>query len=300
MLHIRSATGGMPHNSLPSEAPPPRARRCDACWQNIHHKHDERGITLQTLIVTAVLVLVAAAASVIIVAITNSSSDDLEGQQSDVETRCEPWEIFDPAMAARGIGAGNGGVRSSSIGCVRACYIEFARDKRQNHWSDLEAVLKGPGGEDRGGGVGARILDNWGFWGGVGNTRLLIDLNGQDIPSPLTNSGNAKLLFSHTGIYDAGPNYRAVSTVADARQRYPVIGNRIVGLISDQYNEIDLHIGQIMGKPNSWATARADMQSDRTNPEIANLEIRVSPNQKYCSVWDTVTGKEISALRSQN
>ena len=293
MLHIRAATGGMPHNNLPSEAPPPRARRCDACWQNIHHKHDERGITLQTLIVTAVLVLVAAAASVIIVAITNSSSDDLEGQQSDVETRCEPWEIFDPAMAARGIGAGNGGVRSSSIGCVRACYIEFARDNRQNYWSDRESTLRGNSGEDgASGGGGARILDNWGFWGGAwasGNSRdsaILIDLNGQDIPSPLTNSGNAKLLFSHKGIYDAGPNYNEVSTVADARQRYPVIGNRIVGLISDGDNEIDLHIGQIMGRPNSWATARADMQSDRTNQKLLILK-SVFPPTKNTAQYGT-------------
>jgi len=46
---------------------------------------DSRGITLQTLIVTAVLVLLAVAAGVVIVAITGSSSDDLEDQASDLE-----------------------------------------------------------------------------------------------------------------------------------------------------------------------------------------------------------------------
>ena len=250
------------------------------------------------------LVLVAAASSVIIIAITRSSNDDLEAQQSDSQARCEPWEIFDPALAARGIGAGNGGLRSSSIGCVRACYIEFARDRRQNYWTKRESVLRSGPGEDGVG--GARILDNWGLWAGArsGLDSLLIDLNGQDIPvtnaGDVMNSGNAKLLFSRKDIYDAGPEWAMVSTVAEARQRYPVIGNRVVGLISDQGNEIDLHIGQIMGKPDSWASTRRDQMSDRTNPEIVNLEIRVSNNQKYCSVWDTVTGDEVSALRSQN
>lgn len=41
---------------------------------------DERGITLQTLIVTAVLVLMAVAAGVVVVAITNNASDDLSEQ----------------------------------------------------------------------------------------------------------------------------------------------------------------------------------------------------------------------------
>ena len=290
MLHNRTTTGNTPHKSLTSEAPPPR-------------KHDERGITLQTLIVTAVLVLVAAASSVIIIAITRSSNDDLEAQQSDSQARCEPWEIFDPSLAARGIGAGNGGLRSSSIGCVRACYIEFAR--HGTDWTKLESNLKGSNGEDSTSNAyfrGARILDNAGLWGGPwynGNTYSYIDLNGQDVA---LNSGNAKLLFSRKDIYDTGPEGGMVTTVAQARQRYPVIGNRVVGLISDQGNEIDLHIGQITGKPSNWlsASVSAERMSDRTSPEIVNLEIRVSNNQQYCSVWDTVTGDEISALRSQN
>ena len=251
------------------------------------------------------LVLVAAASSVIIIAITRSSNDDLEAQQSDSQARCEPWEIFDPALAARGIGAGNGGVRSSQIGCVRACYIEFVRQTGGNDWRNTEGDLRASYGEDGTGHPvylrGARILDNWGLHGGAwsGSTSLLIDLNGEDLPSTLTDSGNARLLLSRKDIYYAGPRRQPI-TVAQARQRYPVIGNRVVGLISDQGNEIDLHIGQIMGKPDSWASTRRDQMSDRTNPEIVNLEIRVSNNQKYCSVWDTVTGDEVSALRSQN
>ena len=86
-------------------------------------KRDERGITLQTLIVTAVLVLMAGAAGVVIIAITNNANDNLEGQNSGIDSRCEPWEIFDPTLDAAGRGGGEGGVGSSASGCVRVCYI---------------------------------------------------------------------------------------------------------------------------------------------------------------------------------
>ena len=86
---------------------------------------DQRGITLQTLIVTAVLVLMAVAAGVVIVAITNSAQSDLESQQSDLGSRCERWEIFDQTLAAAGRGNGNGGIDSSAQGCLRVCYVSY-------------------------------------------------------------------------------------------------------------------------------------------------------------------------------
>ena len=86
---------------------------------------DQRGITLQTLIVTAVLVLMAGAAGVVIIAITNNAQDNLEGQNPGVDSRCDPWEIFDPTLSAAGRGGGQGGIESSSIGCVRVCYVRF-------------------------------------------------------------------------------------------------------------------------------------------------------------------------------
>ena len=82
----------------------------------------EKGITLQTLIVTAVLVLMAGAAGVVIIAITNNSADNLEGQNSGLDSRCQPWEIFDPTLDAAGRGGGQGGLHSSAIGCRRVCY----------------------------------------------------------------------------------------------------------------------------------------------------------------------------------
>ena len=86
---------------------------------------DQRGITLQTLIVTAVLVLMAGAAGVVIIAITNNAQDNLEGQNPGVNSRCEPWEIFDPTLSAAGRGGGQGGIDSTAIGCIRVCYVEF-------------------------------------------------------------------------------------------------------------------------------------------------------------------------------
>jgi len=107
----------------------------------------ERGIALQTLIVTAVLVLLAVAAGVIIAAIINSSSDDLEDQSQDLDARCAPWELHDPVLEASGVGGGGeytnllwdsdgnhpltgeakpgrGGVTSSKIGCLPVCYLK--------------------------------------------------------------------------------------------------------------------------------------------------------------------------------
>lgn len=54
-------------------------------------------------------------------------TDDLEAQQPDIYSPCEPWEIYDPNLAAAGRGGGDGvgGIHSSGMGCVRVCYVEF-------------------------------------------------------------------------------------------------------------------------------------------------------------------------------
>ena len=87
---------------------------------------DERGITLQTLIVTAVLVLMAGAAGVVIIAITNSAEDNLANQATDIPGRCAAWEIHDPTLEAAGRGGtpAQGGLESSAIGCRRVCYAQ--------------------------------------------------------------------------------------------------------------------------------------------------------------------------------
>ena len=86
---------------------------------------DQRGITLQTLVITAVLVAVAVVASVLIVAISRSSGERLEDSNATQESLCQPWEVHKVTLAAKGYGGtqGHGGIFSSSIGCIAVCYL---------------------------------------------------------------------------------------------------------------------------------------------------------------------------------
>ena len=86
---------------------------------------DQRGITLQTLIVTAVLVAMSFVAAAIIIAITNTQEQNLEdsSRANTTDANCEPWEIYDITRAAAGRGGGFGGIGSSGEGCIRVCYI---------------------------------------------------------------------------------------------------------------------------------------------------------------------------------
>ena len=115
-------------NKIPTTRPLPDStplRKSPSRRQRL--ARDERGITLQTLIVTAVLVLVAVAAGVIIVAITTTQNDRLEASgDSDTGKSCEPWEIRNLQTEAKRIGGpeGYGGIYSSAIGCIRVCYVQ--------------------------------------------------------------------------------------------------------------------------------------------------------------------------------
>ena len=121
-------TLGNQSNRIPTTRPLPASsplRKSFSRRQRL--ARDERGITLQTLIVTAVLVLVAVAAGVIIVAITTTQNDRLEASgNSDTGKSCEPWEIRDLQMEAKRIGGpeGYGDIYSSAIGCLRVCYVQ--------------------------------------------------------------------------------------------------------------------------------------------------------------------------------
>lgn len=89
---------------------------------------DQRGITLQTLIVTAVLVLMAVAAGVVLTAITRGQEDNLRNNAtSSSQANCQPWEIYDTNLAAAGRGGvnGRGGIQSSAVGCARVCYLRI-------------------------------------------------------------------------------------------------------------------------------------------------------------------------------
>ncbi len=123
-----------------SKGTPPRLRS--------ESSHTERGITLQTLIVTAVLVLVAVGAAVVLVAINRSSSDDFEEAGNiGIEGKCETWEIHLATLEAAGHGGpeGHGGVFSSNIGCLATCYWELSRvDTRVSHSFYTEQWWPGP------------------------------------------------------------------------------------------------------------------------------------------------------------
>ena len=121
-------TFGNQSNRTPTSPPPDSSSLRKSLSRRQRLARDERGITLQTLIVTAVLVLVAVAAGVILVAISRSQESSLtdSGKSDPGEGTCEPWEISDIELKAKGLGGpqGYGGIWSSAIGCVRVCYVQ--------------------------------------------------------------------------------------------------------------------------------------------------------------------------------
>lgn len=86
---------------------------------------DQRGITLQTLIVTSVVVFLAIAVSFTLFAINAGHSEDLEGagKSGQAADSCRPNEIFDIDYESKGLGGtqNQGGVESSQIGCRPHC-----------------------------------------------------------------------------------------------------------------------------------------------------------------------------------
>ena len=172
----------------------------------------EKGITLQTLIVTAVLVLMAGAAGVVIIAITNNAQDNLEGQNTGVESRCEPWEIFDPTLDAAGRGGGNGGIDSSASGCVRVCYVRFTPAA----WTD-------PTGEDD-----FKI---------AGTSGAAVGLTGTKSPT------TAELVLSRSNIFDDSRTAPTGSNAADIT--LPVNNTRGVDFNGNADDEITLTIKSI-------------------------------------------------------
>ena len=178
---------------------------------------DQRGITLQTLIVTAVLVLMAGAAGVVIIAITNNAQDNLEGQNAGIDSRCEPWEIFDPTLDAAGRGGGQGGLDSSASGCVRVCYVRFIA---ATGWT-------APADGDN--------LDN----NGATSAGDAVDLTGTKA------AATAELIHSRSSIFDDSRTAPAGTNAAD--MTLPVNGARSVDLNGDAATEITVNITDIGG-----------------------------------------------------
>ena len=95
----------------PGALPVPKENRTNLA------KNDD-GITLQTLIVTAVLVLVAAVAATTLLAINQGQTSELESAgRSGNDAPCAPWEMLDQDWKAKGLGGGVGNINTSAKGC---------------------------------------------------------------------------------------------------------------------------------------------------------------------------------------
>ena len=93
---------------------------------------DERGYTLQTLIVTSFLVLGAVVAGVVVLAVTRSSEADVaDNTNFSYNDKCNQVEVFDQQQAARFSAFNAGGkVAGSEPGCVPACFWTDTDDDR--------------------------------------------------------------------------------------------------------------------------------------------------------------------------
>ena len=84
----------------------------------------ELGITLQTLIITAVVVVIAIGVGLLFIALTSSSSEDLEDAgRTGQDAACAPNELLDAVYEQRGLGGPNSpdGVPTKAVGCKPYC-----------------------------------------------------------------------------------------------------------------------------------------------------------------------------------
>ena len=84
----------------------------------------EQGITLQTLIITAVVVVIAIGVGLLFIALTSSSSEDLEDAgRTGQDAACAPNELLDAVYEQRGLGGPNSpdGVPTKAVGCKPYC-----------------------------------------------------------------------------------------------------------------------------------------------------------------------------------
>ena len=91
---------------------------------NQRRPRSERGIALQTLILTAVVVVIAIGVGLLFIALTSSSSESLEDAgRTGQDVACAPNELLDAVYKTEGFGgpSGRGGVRSKAVGCKPYC-----------------------------------------------------------------------------------------------------------------------------------------------------------------------------------
>lgn len=251
-----------PRNAASPEPPAPSP----------HRRADQLGITLQTLIIMAVLVLIATGVSVVLVGVTRGANDGLENAgQTSSEAKCEPWEIYDPDYAASGIGGplGKGGVWSSGIGCVQACHVRF-------HDGQTNPVR----------GAVNRVLS----YEDEAQTRI----NPFTSVASLEFHRDEKISLPRSAPPapdDPIPGIELTATLTiGGSQEYESYDNEIVLISRNNGVPVDPLIF-------SFTQVITDSsQADDPIP-IGDLEIRVASDLRSCVLWDPATGKEI--FRSQ-
>ena len=232
--------------SLTRSDPPPHLRPAD-----------ERGFTLQTLIVTAVVVVVAVIVTVVLIAITSNANEDLAASDSDMKSRCGPGEIFDPELHAAGHGsvAAHGGIKSSAIGCRQFCYIE---SNELFGWlpdtsTYPEEVIETPGLRAREGWPHGSHTNTW--W---------LKHSTEKSNQQTRNSENISWLYGHEGnrytvLPVVGPRHADSEAISFAANR--------------QVNSVEVELVQ--------------------NGSFEPYEIRVHPSNEYCVVQYSDSGEVV-------
>ena len=284
---------------------------------------DERGYTLQTLIITAVVVLLAVAAGVVIMAITRSAQEDLEGIPPKTDGPCMPWEIHDVELAAAGAGggqeavyriwepqrnmprsevsggAGAGGVTSSAVGCLAPCYLtlndryDFTLDLAMLDQAGADALMaQEPYKSVRDGFLPSIVED------AVMAGDLKFDVSNRP---PNIDYVSKKLEVRIGVVYERRPN--DVVRRADmftSRERHPGTRERLVDFMA--LEPID----------NIWnASALRNQSLSRDNPPVlaqlgwkappvhsdGHVAIRVSASQDACEIYHKHTGEVLVSSR---
>ena len=250
----------------------PRTASSDTSRPNPHLRADQRGMTLQTLIIMAVLVVIATGVSVVLVGVTRGANDGLESAgKASSEAKCEPWEIHDPNYESQGIGGptGLGGVWSSKIGCIRACYAKFnaqQMDPGLPAASLVDIILSYEDDADRPRDATFTVA-SLEFSRHERITQPLAVPGSLGLVSPLLNTAILTIGGSQSYEYYFGPDH---------------------------------HITRSGGaEPNHTTFTKVITNSSEVDDPIPidDLEIRVADDLRSCMLWDPANSKEI--FRSQ-
>lgn len=265
---------------------------------------DERGITLQTLIITAVLVVVAVGAGVLYMAVARGGEENLEAAgRSGSDAKCEPWEIRSTALEAKGAGGpfGLNGVFSSNIGCLAPCYWEIGGTLTINDFVATPRMVAGfsdsylrydtsnrnpNNGEIRLGVNYSRYSDAF-FSALLRGTGGLIDFFGSDATIDLVKSAAMRLVLPaavYTQLDSEGSDPPVIVTFL-ARSTI----DAEVGTWADQFPVSGRWINrgeESVYKPN-WFSGVPDNAAFSSSYDDAGWEVRAIPGRDVCEIVDT-------------